>query len=89
MNPHKGRCSLCTMNDMAAMLEASSSYQPARKNGNIYTSEPARPPRPYSLDIHLSSDLPQKANSLEKNQRISLFHAIHQDHISDKVNMVA
>ena len=26
------------------------------KNGNIYTSEPARPPRPYRLDNHLSSD---------------------------------
>jgi len=58
-------------------------------NHNIYTSEPARPPRPYRLDNHLSSDQLQKANSLEKTQRVSLFHAIHPDRISDKVNTVA
>jgi len=59
------------------------------KNHDIYTSEPARLPRPYRLDNHLSSDQLQKANSLEKTQRVSLFHAIHPDRISDKVNTVA
>jgi len=59
------------------------------KNGNIYTSEPARPPRPNSLDNHLSSDQHQKVNSLVVTQRISPFHVIHQDRISDKVHMVA
>jgi len=37
------------------------------KNGYIYTTEPARPPRPNRLDYHLSSDQHQKDNSLEKN----------------------
>jgi len=60
-----------------------------KKDGNIYTSEPAKPPHTYRLDNHLSSDLLQKVNILEKTQRISLFHAIHQDRISDKVNTVA
>jgi len=59
------------------------------KNGNIYTLEPARPPRPYSLDNHLSSDQHQKVNSFEITQRISPFHVIHQDRISDKANTVA
>jgi len=57
------------------------------KNGNIYTSEPARPPRPYRLDNHLSFD--SKNPIAWKKQGISLFHAIHQDRISDKVNTVA
>jgi len=59
------------------------------KNGNIYTSEPARPPRPNRLENHLSPDQHQKANSLEKTQRISLFDAVHQDRISNNVNTVA
>jgi len=60
------------------------------KYGNIYTIEPARPPHPNCLDnYHPSSDQHQKANSLEKTQRISLFQAIHQDLISDKVNTAA
>jgi len=59
------------------------------KNGNIYTSEPARAPRPNHLDNHLSFEQLWKANSLEKTQRISLLQAIHQDRIADKVNTVA
>jgi len=54
----------------------------------MHASEPDKPPRQYPLDNHLSSDQLQKANSLEKTQRISLFHAIHHDRISDKVNTV-
>jgi len=59
------------------------------KNGNIYTSEPARPPHPYRLDNHLSSDNSKKPIAWKKIQRISLFHAIHQDCISDNVNTVS
>ena len=58
------------------------------KNGNIYNTDPARPPRPNHLDNHLSSDQHQKG--LEKT--LNAFHyfpAIHQDRISDKVNSVA
>jgi len=43
-------------------------------NSNIYTTEPARPPRPNRLDNHLSSDQHQKANSLEKLN--ALHHSI-------------
>ena len=56
------------------------------KNGNIYTSEPARSPRSSHLDNHLGSD--QLANG-KKTERISLFQASHQDCISDKANTVA
>jgi len=55
------------------------------KNGSIYTT---RPSRPSCLD-HLSSDQHQNANNLKITQCISLFHAIHQDRISDKANTVA
>jgi len=51
-------------------------------NGNIYTTDPAIPPRPNHLDNHLSSDQHQKG--LEKT--LNAFHyfpAIHQDRISD------
>jgi len=59
------------------------------KNDNICTSEPARSPRPNRLDNHLSCNQLWKANNQEKTQRISLFQAIHQDRIADKVNTVA
>jgi len=38
---------------------------------------------------HLICDQYQNANKLEISQCFSLFHAIHQDRISDKVNTVA
>jgi len=71
MNPHKWMCSLCMLNDMFAMFKASSSYHRSRKNGNIYTSEPARPPRLCCLDNHLSSDNSKKPITWKK---LSAFH---------------
>jgi len=43
------------LNDMFAMLKASSSYQRPRKE-YMCISKPAWPPRPYRLHNHLSSD---------------------------------
>ena len=91
MNPYKWICSLYAGGDVTCLL--CSKHQAVTtgrgKNGNIYTTEPARPPRPNRLDNHVSSDQQQKANSLEITQRISLFHASRQDRIWDKVNTVA
>jgi len=42
------------LNDMFAMHPAITTG--GGKNGNIYTLEPAGPPRPCRLDNHLSSD---------------------------------
>jgi len=58
-------------------------------NGNIYTTESARPPRPNRLDFHLSSDQHQKANSLEKNSMHFLFHAVDQDNtVAERVHLI-
>jgi len=59
------------------------------KNGKYLHYRAARPPRSNRLDNQPIPDQHQKANRLEKSQRISLFHAIHQDRISDKANKVA
>ena len=59
------------------------------KNCNVFTTEPARPQRPSKLDNHISSDQHQNAISMEKNQRASLFHCMHQDRITNKVSTVA
>ena len=58
MNPHKWMCysacwTICLLCSKHPAVTTSWG-----KNSNIYTSEPARPPRPrpYRLDNHLSSD---------------------------------
>jgi len=52
------------------------------KTSNIYTTERASSPRSNLLDDHLSSDQQRNTSSQEKTQRISIFHAVHQDRIS-------
>jgi len=52
------------------------------KTSNIYTTELASSPRSNLLDDHLSSDQQRNTSSQEKTQRISIFHAVHQDRIS-------
>jgi len=75
---HADRGILCLLRSMHSGVTTGQG-----KNGNIYTIDAARLPRPNRLNNPPSSDQHRKGNSLEKTQRISLFQAIHQDRLSD------
>jgi len=59
------------------------------KNGDIYTSEPARAPHPNRQVIISALINSKKPIAWKKTQCISLFQAIHQDCNADEVNTVA
>ena len=74
-------CSLCSKHRVVNTSRG--------KDCNVFTIKPARYQRPSKLDNHISSDQRQNAISMEKNQRATLFHCMHQDRITNKVSTVA